>query len=264
MRLPRTEHRPVELGGHHYHTTADRPNARRHGVAGKHPMYTRAKTIIEFVLAIVFMAVAAPLIVLLAAAVKLTSRGPAFYSQVRLGKDSRPYRIIKLRTMLHNCEGPTGPQWSTSNDPRVTRLGAFLRATHLDELPQLWNVVRGEMSLVGPRPERPEFVAKLEQAIPDYRVRMTVRPGITGLAQVNLPPDTDIDSVRRKLKYDLQYMRRFGLLVDLKLLACSALYLARVPFHKSSKLVRLPDPQMIDHDIYRSTARPEAAPLQWA
>jgi lipopolysaccharide/colanic/teichoic acid biosynthesis glycosyltransferase len=261
MSLPETAQRQAELDAAH-NDMAGRSNARRTGVAGKHPMYTRCKAIIEFALAIGLLVVAAPLIVVLAAIVKLTSRGPAFYSQVRLGKDGRPYRIIKLRTMLHNCEGASGPQWSTRNDPRVTTVGSFLRATHLDELPQLWNVVRGEMSLVGPRPERPEFVAKLEQAIPDYRVRMMVRPGITGLAQVHLPPDTDIDSVRRKMKYDLQYMRRFGLLFDLKLLACSALYLARVPFHKSSKLVRLPDPQMIDHDVYRSIARPQAAQLQ--
>ena len=106
---------------------------------------------------------------------------------MRLGKNGRPFRLHKIRTMRHDCEKATGPRWAVPGDPRITPLGRFLRQTHLDELPQLWNVLRGEMSLVGPRPERPEFVPDLEQAIPHYRDRLLVRPGVTGLAQVQLP-----------------------------------------------------------------------------
>ena len=133
--------------------------------------------------------------------VKLTSRGPAFYTQIRLGQDGRAYAIYKLRTMTHDCEKLSGPQWSKKGDCRVTAVGRLLRRSHLDELPQLWNVLRGEMSLIGPRPERPEFVPRLERSLPHYRARLHVRPGVTGLAQVQLPPDTDLGSVRRKLAY---------------------------------------------------------------
>src|SRR5207248_4660391 len=139
--------------------------------------------------------------------VKLTSPGPMLYTQTRLGRRGRPFTIYKIRTMLHDCESLTGPQWSTPGDTRITRVGRWLRRTHIDELPQLWNVLRGDMSLVGPRPERPEFIPELENAIPFYRDRLLVRPGITGLAQVQLPPDTDMDSVRRQLAHDIYYGR---------------------------------------------------------
>ena len=113
-------------------------------------------------------------------------RGPVIYSQTRLGQCGRPFTIYKIRTMLPNCEATTGPRWSTADGPRITPVGQFLRRAHLDELPQLWNILRGEMSLVGPRPERPEFVTQLEQAIPCYRERLAVRPGVTGMAQIQL------------------------------------------------------------------------------
>jgi len=160
--------------------------------------YHRFKVIADIVLASVMLAMTGPLILLLTGLVRLTSAGPGIYSQVRLGQGGRRYKIYKIRTMTHNCELRSGPQWSMAGDPRVTRLGRVLRRTHLDELPQLWNVVRGDMSLVGPRPERPVFVTQLEHAIPGYRVRLLVRPGITGLAQVQLPPDQDIAGVARK------------------------------------------------------------------
>ena len=149
--------------------------------------------------------------------VKWTSPGPAIYTQTRLGRNGRPFTIFKLRSMTHNCESLTGAQWSTPGDSRVTAIGRWLRKTHIDELPQLWNVLRGEMSLIGPRPERPEFCPQLEQAIPLYRERLRVRPGVTGFAQVQLPPDTDFDSVRIKLAYDLHYIRACGLWFDLKI-----------------------------------------------
>jgi len=163
---------------------------------------------------------------------KLTSRGPVLYSQIRLGLNGRPFTIYKIRTMVHNCEKSSGACWSPPSDPRVTPLGCILRATHLDELPQLWNILRGDMSLVGPRPERPEFVPALERAIPNYRGRLLVRPGITGLAQVQLPPDSDIPGVRRKVAHDLYYIRHFSWWLDLRILACTVLHLSGIPCHK--------------------------------
>ena len=151
----------------------------------------------DVVIAGILMVLTAPLIFAAWALVRLTSRGPGFYSQIRLGLGGRHFRIYKLRSMAHDCERETGPRWSTRGDSRVTPFGRFLRSTHIDELPQLLNILRGDMSLVGPRPERPEIAAQLERALPCYRERLQIRPGVTGLAQVQLPPDTDLDSVRR-------------------------------------------------------------------
>ena len=133
-----------------------------------------------------------PLILFGALLVKLTSRGPAFYTQTRLGRHGKLFTIYKLRTMTHNCEKASGVRWSTKGDPRVTAVGRFLRATKIDELPQFWNVILGDMSLIGPRPERPEFLPQLEEALPFYRCRLMVRPGLTGLAQVQLASPTVI------------------------------------------------------------------------
>src|SRR3954471_12705663 len=149
-------------------------------------LYPACKRAVEFTAALALLALTAPLLLLAALLIKLTSRGPAFYTQTRVGLGGRPFTIYKLRTMIHKAESLTGPRWSLPGDPRVTRFGQFLRLTHLDELPQLWNVLRGDMSLIGPRPERPEFVPELEQALPGYRKRLAVRPGVTGLAQVQL------------------------------------------------------------------------------
>jgi lipopolysaccharide/colanic/teichoic acid biosynthesis glycosyltransferase len=176
---------------------------------------------IELLLALVGLAISAPVLVVLGALVKLTSRGPAIYSQIRLGKGGRPFRILKLRTMVVAAEHG-GPCWSAVGDPRVTALGRFLRKTHLDELPQLWNVVRGEMSLVGPRPERPHFVAELRRQIPLYVRRLAVRPGLTGLAQVRHGYDQTIEDVQAKLAYDLEYIRDAGLGLDTRVLALTA------------------------------------------
>jgi len=171
-------------------------------------------------------ALAAPLLVLTApivlaaiVLVRLTSAGPAIYSQTRLGLNRRPFTIYKIRTMAHNCEAATGARWSTGKgDPRVTLVGRFLRKTHIDELPQLWNVLRGDMALVGPRPERPEIVAKIEPLVAGYGERLGVLPGVTGLAQVQLPPDTNVESVRRKVRYDTYYAENQSLSLDLRLI----------------------------------------------
>src|SRR5207237_8024520 len=131
-------------------------------------------------------------------------------------------------------------QWSTCGDNRITAFGRLLRRSHLDELPQLWNVLRGDMSLIGPRPERPEFVPQLERALPHYRARLNVRPGVTGLAQVQLPPDTDIESVRRKLAHDLYYIRHLSPWLDVRLLACTVFYAMGIPFRMLSRALRVP------------------------
>jgi lipopolysaccharide/colanic/teichoic acid biosynthesis glycosyltransferase len=201
--------------------------------------YASRKRAVDVGLSLGMGLVAVPLTLLLVALVRLTSRGPAIYSQVRVGLDRRRFPIYKIRTMYHDCERLSGPKWSTDNDPRVTPIGRFLRRTHLDELPQLWNILRGDMSLVGPRPERPEFVSELEQALPHYAARLTVLPGLTGLAQVNLPPDIDHDSVRRKLVFDLYYAAHASVWLDLKILVGTALMFLGMPTATLGRLLGL-------------------------
>jgi lipopolysaccharide/colanic/teichoic acid biosynthesis glycosyltransferase len=181
--------------------------------------YTGAKVAFDYLTAALLLPIALPLIGLAALAVRLTSPGPVFYTQTRVGLNGRRYRIYKIRTMHHNCELVSGVRWAGKDDTRVFRVGRFLRQTHIDELPQLLNVLRGEMSMVGPRPERPEVIqAKgLEQVVPGYRYRLTVKPGVTGLAQLQLPADTDLTSVRHKIVYDLYYVQNQGLWLDLRL-----------------------------------------------
>ncbi len=202
--------------------------------------YAPWKAAADAAAALVLLALAAPLLLLLMAAVRLTSPGPALYAQARLGRGGRPFRILKLRSMAHDCERLSGPRWAARRDPRVTPLGRLLRASHLDELPQLWNVLRGEMALVGPRPERPEFVTQLERAIPGYRDRLEVRPGITGLAQVQLPADEDLEGVRRKVACDLRYIERMGPWLDLRIVAATGLKVAGVPFETIGRFMALP------------------------
>ncbi|MGH7701463.1 MAG: sugar transferase [Gemmatimonadales bacterium] len=178
------------------------------------------------------LVVASPLMLLIAAAVKLTSRGPVFYTQTRVGLDQRrdsrhgphqrrlrdiggePFTIYKFRTMQVNAEQVTGAVWATQGDPRVTFVGRFLRQYRLDELPQLINVIKGEMNLVGPRPERPTIFAELRTNITGYPLRQRARPGITGLAQINQKYDSCVEDVKRKLQHDLEYIGRQGILED--------------------------------------------------
>jgi lipopolysaccharide/colanic/teichoic acid biosynthesis glycosyltransferase len=208
--------------------------------------YLSCKRGADFLFAALLTVPALPLVILAAVLVKLTSRGPALYTQTRVGVDGRLFTIWKLRSMIHNCESLTGPRWSMPGDPRVTLIGAFLRASHLDELPQLFNVLRGEMSLIGPRPERPEFVPELERELPGYWQRLTVRPGVTGLAQVQLPPDSDLTSVRRKLSHDLYYIRHLSPWLDARLLLCTAFYAVGLPFGIAGKLLGLPDGEAVE------------------
>jgi lipopolysaccharide/colanic/teichoic acid biosynthesis glycosyltransferase len=202
--------------------------------------YAAAKHPIEWVLAAFLLILTSPIMLVAALVVKLTSRGPIFYSQTRLGRNGRPFFIYKIRTMNDNCEKQSGICWSTKGDPRVTVVGRFLRVSHIDELPQLWNVLRGDMSMVGPRPERPEFFPELERQVPRYRERVDVRPGITGLAQVQLPPDTDIESVRRKLAQDLCYIENLSFWLDARILASTLLQVMGLPASVGRFLFALP------------------------
>jgi lipopolysaccharide/colanic/teichoic acid biosynthesis glycosyltransferase len=209
-------------------------------------VYLTFKYILDFCLASVLLVITGPIILFCALLVRLTSRGPAFYFQVRLGLDGRPFWIYKLRTMYHDCEAKSGAKWSQQGDPRITPLGHFLRRTHLDELPQLWNILRGEMSLIGPRPERPEFIPSLAKTIPLYEMRLLVRPGVTGLAQVQLPADIDLDSVRAKLTYDLYYVRHTSLWMDLRILAATGWKVFGASFALMRRCFGFPSPTVIE------------------
>jgi lipopolysaccharide/colanic/teichoic acid biosynthesis glycosyltransferase len=198
------------------------------------------KPCLDFVVALALFVVAAPIIQIILILVRLTSKGSPIYTQKRLGLGGRTITIYKIRTMYQDSERDTGPVWSLPGDPRITPIGWFLRWAHLDELPQLVNVLRGELSLIGPRPERPEIVPKLEHEVPGYRQRLSVRPGLTGLAQVQQPPDTDLDSVRRKLDFDLYYVERLSLWLDLRIFLATVFYLVRVPGVMIAWMFRFP------------------------
>lgn len=202
--------------------------------------YRLGKRGCDIALALALLALSAPVFLMTALLIRFTSRGPAIYSQTRVGANGRHFTIYKFRTMIHNCESLTGARWAIPGDPRITPLGHFLRVSHLDELPQLWNVLRGDMSLVGPRPERPEFIPTLERAIPLYTQRLRVRPGITGMAQVQLPPDIDLESVKRKLACDLFYVREQSAWLDFRILLCTATKVLGIPFQISQFLFKMP------------------------
>ncbi len=166
------------------------------------------------VLALLGILVTLPLVLIAVLAVRLTSRGPVLYRQVRVGKNGVPFTLYKLRSMYADAEEKTGAVWARRDDPRVTPVGRWLRGLRIDEIPQLWNVLRGEMSLVGPRPERPEFVRSLAEKIPFYRQRLCVRPGITGWAQVNHKYGDTVEDTIVKLEYDLYYIKHISVSLD--------------------------------------------------
>jgi len=160
-----------------------------------------------------------PVMLLCAAIIKIADpEGPVLYSQVRVGLNGRLITIYKLRSMYVDAEKHGAAQWAGQDDPRVIPACRWMRRSHVDELPQLWNIVKGEMSLVGPRPERPEMFESLCRELPDFEQRLAVKPGLTGLAQIKNGYDTDIDCVRRKLAYDLEYIRNMSLGLEFKLL----------------------------------------------
>ncbi len=174
----------------------------------------RLKRLTDVVVALVGLTVTVPVAALTTILIKLTSKGPILFRQERLGRDSVPFTLYKFRTMVVDAEAETGPVWATEDDPRVTGLGKWLRKFRIDEIPQLWNVLRGEMSLVGPRPEREVFIAKLSEKIPFYAERLLVPPGITGWAQVMAPYAASIEDSRRKLQFDLYYIKHMSFFLD--------------------------------------------------
>ena len=177
----------------------------------------RVKSIADVLFAAIALVPAIPVMVFCALLVRITSRGPAIYTQTRVGLNGTIFTLYKIRTMVHECESLTGPRWAMPGDPRITPIGRILRRLHLDELPQLFNILKGEMSLVGPRPERPEIVKKLRNVVPGYDRRHTVKPGLTGFAQIHLPPDSCIRSVKNKLVYDLFYIRHRSFGFEMKM-----------------------------------------------
>jgi lipopolysaccharide/colanic/teichoic acid biosynthesis glycosyltransferase len=201
--------------------------------------YLGWKVAVGRVIALLLLVAGAPVILLTMLVVRLTSRGPAIFWQTRVGLNGRIFVMYKIRTMRVDAEAATGPVWTQQNDPRITPVGHWIRRLHLDEFPQLINVIKGEMALIGPRPERPEFTQKLAVAIPGYLDRLLVRPGVTGLAQINLPPDTDLDSVRRKLVLDLAYVREGSLWLDLRIFGCTCARLVAVKGPRVTKVFGL-------------------------
>jgi len=215
-------------------------------IASRVHLGTIAKRSIDIAGAIMGIIISLPIWLMIPIAIKLDSRGPIFYRQERVGQNRRrrnrrtitlegaerrseserrandsygkPFMIIKFRTMRQDAEKLSGPTWASKNDPRVTRLGRLMRATRIDEIPQLFNVLQGEMSLVGPRPERPFFVSKLTQTIDNYSYRFHVKPGITGLAQVEHKYDESIEDVSNKIKYDVKYIRNWSVIQDLRII----------------------------------------------
>jgi sugar transferase (PEP-CTERM system associated) len=173
------------------------------------------KWIVSALTSVLLLILLAPVMFIVAVLVKLESRGPVFVRQTRVGKNGSTFTLYKFRSMYEDAERDTGPVWSTPDDSRVTRIGTVLRRTRLDELPQLWNVLKGEMSLVGPRPERPKFVEELTKVIPFYHLRLAVKPGVTGWAQVNYGYANSVQDAVEKLQYDLFYIKHMSCFLDL-------------------------------------------------
>ena len=170
---------------------------------------------ISIVISLIGLIVSLPLLPLIMLAIRLDSNGPVFYTQTRVGKGGRLFNVVKFRTMRQDAEAASGPKWAGDHDPRITRVGKFLRSSRLDEIPQLWCVLKGDMAFVGPRPERPEFVEWLSKEIPYYGVRHMVRPGLTGWAQVKYKYGSTVEDAREKLQYDLFYIKNASIGLDM-------------------------------------------------
>lgn len=177
----------------------------------------RFKQVFDFITALALLIFASPIILFFALLVKLSSPGPALFKQNRVGQSGKIFTIYKLRTMKQSAE-QDGAKWASAEDPRITKLGQFLRKTRIDELPQCWNILKGDMSIIGPRPERPEFTEMLNKEIPYYELRHLIKPGITGWAQVCYPYGASVEDSLRKLQYDLYYIKNYSLILDLNIL----------------------------------------------
>lgn len=178
----------------------------------------KIKRFMDIVISIIFLIISSPIILITSFAIRLESKGPIFYKQERSGLDGKGFKIIKFRSMRTDAEKASGPVWSTKDDPRITKVGKFIRKVRIDEIPQMVNILKGEMSLVGPRPERPFFVEQLSKEIPFYKRRLKVRPGLTGWAQVKHKYDENVEDVKEKLRYDLFYIENMSLSNDFKIL----------------------------------------------
>jgi exopolysaccharide biosynthesis polyprenyl glycosylphosphotransferase len=187
----------------------------------KNIVVMKAKRLIDIIISSFIFLISLPLWPIFALLIKMNSRGPVFYVQKRVGKNESLFSLYKFRSMIDKAE-ENEAVWAGENDKRITFVGKILRKLHLDELPQFWNVIRGEMSLVGPRPERPEFVEELEKKIPYYSLRHFMKPGITGWAQVNFPYASSIEDSQEKLEYDLYYVSHMNLLFDFQVLLKTA------------------------------------------
>lgn len=181
----------------------------------KSPFTRFSKRVVGLGLSLFMVVMLSPLLILTALAIKLDSRGPVIFSQDRVGENERIYKVYKFRSMKADAEAHTGPVWAEEDDPRITRVGRIIRKLRIDELPQLWNVLKGDMSFVGPRPERPYFVEKLKKTVPYYKERFAVKPGITGWAQVKYPYGASEEDALQKLKYDLYYVKNMSIIMDL-------------------------------------------------
>ncbi|MCP4885114.1 MAG: sugar transferase [Planctomycetaceae bacterium] len=191
----------------------------------------------------------APLTLVLCGVVKLASKGPGFYRQKRVGLNGKEFDIVKLRTMIVDSEPAGQAVWCVKRDPRITPLGRILRKTHLDELPQLWNVAKGEMSLVGPRPERPEICETLAKRVEGYYDRNTVKPGVTGLAQINLPPDESFEDVQRKQILDLRYIEEANFWLEARILLATAFRMFGLRGSTVMKMMRLSRNELLSNGV---------------
>lgn len=185
---------------------------------GQHFMRMVVKRLFDIIVAGTFLTLVSPIMIVVALLIKLESRGPVFYRQTRIGLGGKEYNIVKFRSMTDGAEGDGVPQWATQNDARITKVGAIIRKLRIDEMPQAFNVLRGQMSFIGPRPERPYFVETLCAELPLYAVRHNVKPGITGWAQVNYPYGASVEDAKRKLAFDLYYVKNENLFLDLVIL----------------------------------------------
>lgn len=175
------------------------------------------KDIFDKIFAVIFFVISIIFIPFIIIGIKIESRGPIFFTQMRSGKNGKIFKVIKFRTMKIDAE-KNGPQWASSNDPRTTKFGKFLRKVRLDEIPQFINIIRGDMSLIGPRPERPEFIEKLEKEIPHYNQRLLVKPGLSGWAQINYPYGASVEDAIEKLEYDLYYIKNRSFALDISII----------------------------------------------
>ena len=184
----------------------------------KKPVFFKIKRFFDIVISIISIIIAAPLILIAIIAIKLDSPGPVFYVQERLGYNEKPFKLYKFRSMAKDAEMNSGPVWASKNDSRVSRFGKIMRPTRIDEIPQLINVLKGDMAFIGPRPERPFFVEKLKNEIPYYSLRFVVKPGITGWAQVKYRYGDSVEDALEKLQYDIYYIQNISLVLDVYIL----------------------------------------------